>query len=666
MKQLYCFLVFLFFSLISQPLSAQYKLLEESITVHITDQSLEEVLDAISEAGEFFFSYNSNLLELDRQTTVHLNEISIKEALDQVIADSSISYKEIGNHIILNRIHQTSPAIPVVVAPSPRPASPVAAPKPVYLRGTIVDKETGRQLLHASVYDLITGEAAVSDENGTFRLKLPPSTTEARLSIKHRLYLAQTIELDVTKDRRIEVSLQPRTLQQVQPKSFFLASSDTINPLKDVAFVSLFVDDSTLNQPASTSRLQTVLGQFSFLPRFGTQRLNWQKFNRLSFNLLAGYSAGLKGIELGLLMNADRYGVAGLQVAGIGNAVGGNLAGVQIAGVFNVNKESVYGAQIAGVNNWADSLTGVQISPVNNVLKGRMYGAQITGGVNVASGEVYGAQLSGCINASGGKVQGWQVAGLANWGKELEGVQASGLANFSTGNKEGKVQGAQVAGLFNIGQTLYGTQVSGLFNISTGDFQGAQISSLFNVAKKGRGIQIGLVNISDSLKGIPIGLLNIIRDGHNGIEYGASPTFPISLRLKTGNHRLYNIFAAGMRPNNGNMVWGYAYGLGTAIRIFKKSHIHGELLAWQVHQDERFITDLNLLTQFQMAYAVPIKNRFQVSLGPTLNFHLSQYKNPDTGEFLTELAPNTTLEGSSADFQGQFWMGGHVSIMLLK
>ncbi|MEM7373961.1 MAG: hypothetical protein AAF587_35545 [Bacteroidota bacterium] len=647
---------------------AQSSILNQTITVHITDQSLEEVLQEISETGEFYFSYNPALLDLDRVMTVHLNSVSTRKALDHVINDPSIQYKEIGSHVILNRVRiQTEPER-ISLPPSEVARTLPSPPKEKRIIGYIFDAESGRKLAHASIYEIYQGKAAVTNEKGAFRLRTSPHRRRISLSVKHRLYIAQNIEMQMRRqDTSIKVYLQPRTVKKVAPQSFFLASADTINPLADVAMVSWFVADSTLVNSVSEDSLDTHLGQFSIIPTLGTHKFFGRKFNRFSFNLFAGYTTGLKGVEVGGILNIDRHGVAGIQAAGVGNAVGGNLAGVQIAGIFNVNKKSVYGAQIAGFNNWADSLHGVQLSPVNNVLKGRLYGAQVTGMLNVAAGELYGAQLSGFANVCVGAVKGWQIAGFANWGKELDGVQIAGLANVSMGNSEGRVNGLQLGGLFNIGQTLTGGQVAGLFNISTGDFQGTQISSLFNIAKKGKGIQIGLVNVSDSLQGIPIGLVNIIRNGHNGLELNASMAFPLSLRLKTGNHRLYNIFSAGMKPTSQTLVWGYGYGLGTAIKVFKKSYIHGELMAWQIHQDRQLITDLNLLSQFQLAYAYPLTKRLQVSVGPTFNLHISNYRDPDTGAYLSELATNESMASwNFSNVQAQAWIGGQVGLMLLK
>jgi hypothetical protein len=102
---------------------------------------------------------------------------------------------------------------------------------------------------------------------------------------------------------------------------------------------------------------------------------------RLSFNLFAGYTAGLAGFELGGLGNVESAFACGVQVAGLGNIVVGPVEGVQIT---------------TGVN-FGRGLRGVQLGIVD-VVSGEVRGTQV-GLVNVASGEVKGAQI-GLVNVA--------------------------------------------------------------------------------------------------------------------------------------------------------------------------------------------------------------------------------------------------------------------------
>ena len=57
-----------------------------------------------------------------------------------------------------------------------------------------------------------------------------------------------------------------------------------------------------------------------------------------------------------------------------------------------------------------------------------------------------------------------------------------------------------------------GTQISGLVNVAKKDMKGIQISSLLNKAKSIKGLQIGLINYTNSQLGTSIGFLNFSKN----------------------------------------------------------------------------------------------------------------------------------------------------------
>ena len=122
--------------------------------------------------------------------------------------------------------------------------------------------------------------------------------------------------------------------------------------------------------------------------------------NKVSLNLLGGYSYGNTALELGGLYNANRHFTKGLQFAGILNYTGQSLNAVQFAGVANISAKGTVGAQIGGVANVAHDAS-VQIGGVVNVAK-QVKGVQI-GVVNYAD-SCDGVQI-GLINVvkKGGK-----------------------------------------------------------------------------------------------------------------------------------------------------------------------------------------------------------------------------------------------------------------------
>jgi hypothetical protein len=204
--------------------------------------------------------------------------------------------------------------------------------------------------------------------------------------------------------------------------------------------------------------------------------------NRISFNLLAGYSGGVDGFELGGFLNMDRNDVRGFQIGGLGNIVGGNAKGMQMGGLFNFNLGKLKGFQIGGLANFvADTITGLQLGGLCNVMTSKIRGAQIGGLVNVITNNLDGWQVAGLINVAVNRNRGVQIAGLVNYAGTVSGLQLGVL----------------------------------------------------NIAKR-----------VDS--GVPIGVFSYVHKGYHLVEISGNEVFYGNIAFKTGVRSFYNIISAGI------------------------------------------------------------------------------------------------------------------------
>lgn len=147
--------------------------------------------------------------------------------------------------------------------------------------------------------------------------------------------------------------------------------------------------------------------------------------NKLSLNLLGGYSYGNTIFELGGLYNVNSNLTRGVQVAGIANYSGKTEKAIQIAGITNIAKAGITATQFSGIANIASETNGFQFSGITNISK-RINGVQFSGIANIAK-EVNGVQLSGILNLAN-KINGVQLA-LINIANESNGVSV-GLINI--------------------------------------------------------------------------------------------------------------------------------------------------------------------------------------------------------------------------------------------
>ena len=351
--------------------------------------------------------------------------------------------------------------------------------------------------------------------------------------------------------------------------------------------------------------------QYSFIHPMGTNGVNaGQTVNNLSLNVLIGYQGGVDGVEVAGFSNTLKYDMRGAQLAGFSNTVLGNVEGGQFAGFVNTSKGYTDGMQLAGFANLSgDSLRGLQ-------------GA---GFVNVANGKSEAIQLAGFANYSRGALQGVQGAGFVNMVSDtVAGVQAAGFANI---NSKG----------------MSGTQAAGFANITKGDVDGLQISGFLNVAKRVKGVQIGIINIADTIEnGVAIGVLNFVKNGYFGIELSANESLYANASLKMGTRMFYNIFTVGFTPLKNDFILGFGYGVGTETKLNDKWHTNTELIAYHINETNSskgdvFSDDTNLLSKLNVNFGYTLKGNKEIFFGPSLNVLVTQ--NEKNGKIESSLPP---------------------------
>ncbi len=374
------------------------KLLHKSVSVSVSQQPVAQVLHSIEKQGKFYFSYNSDVIPGDSLVTFSAYNQPLHLVLDGLLSGRYL-YKETGEYIILQR-------------------APVE--KYFLVTGHLEDQETGKPVDYASVYSKSLLVSTLSNEDGSFRLKMKDPVFPMRVSVSKIGYADTTILINTGKERRWDITLVPRAVD--------LDEVVVYNSGADRTWLArLFVSSQLRRQSRNIGKFFVALPyQLSLTPGLGTHgRMSGQVTNKVSLNLIGGYTAGVNGVELAGVFNISRSRVRVVQMAGVFNIVSGAVKGVQMAGVHNKVMESVTGLQAAGA--------------FNKVSNG-MRGVQMAGAINQVQGSVSGLQMSGLANVGKEKVSGLQL-GPINYAKNLQGVQIGvvNIADSSSGYSFGLI-----------------------------------------------------------------------------------------------------------------------------------------------------------------------------------------------------------------------------------
>ncbi|HTL09800.1 MAG TPA: STN and carboxypeptidase regulatory-like domain-containing protein, partial [Chitinophagaceae bacterium] len=134
-------------------------LTEKPISLDIKKQPLGDVLEIISNQADFYFSYNSNIINKDSLVSITVSGKPLRLVLDQLFRNR-YAYRVSGKYIIV-RLAAYNP-----------PPQKSAYNNGYILRGYIVDRETGEAVRDASVYEKKHLQSALTNANGYFAIRL--------------------------------------------------------------------------------------------------------------------------------------------------------------------------------------------------------------------------------------------------------------------------------------------------------------------------------------------------------------------------------------------------------------------------------------------------------------------------------------------------------------
>lgn len=342
-------------------------LLEKSVGLEARDEPLGQLLEEIGRQGGFYFSYHSKVVPDDSLVTITIPNAPVGEVLNRLLP-ASLEFLEAGSHVIIRSRRQVLEFILEDIS---------ERGNAFIVSGKVLDPRTGQALPNASVYERQLLLATLTDKRGQFRLRVRDRYHTVALTASKALYEDATVFVQLR-----GVVVLPRPEQAGDQDSWFNGEEQQ-GEVERTALGRFLVSSGQRIQSLNLREFFTENPvQASLTPGLSSQgRLSGQLVNKVSINLLGGYTAGVDGVEIAGVFNINRKSVRHVQAAGAFNIVGGSAHGVQIAGLhnlvlgavrglqaaggFNVVKGDVDGVQVAGWVNFANHLRGVQVGVVN-------------------------------------------------------------------------------------------------------------------------------------------------------------------------------------------------------------------------------------------------------------------------------------------------------------
>ena len=585
-------------------------LIDRRISIDVTNQRFSDVLKLISSKGNFYFSYNSSIIARDSLVSISASNRPVKQVLDQLLGNQ-YKWQQNNNYIILHKAPVTVPALVASSTPSTE--------KSYTVTGYVLNGETGEKVGNVSIYQKERLVSTMTDNKGFFKIRLNSRYSTASLTISREMFEDTTVVIQPKFDQQVTIVMTPvvtsESVVTISPVENELPDTIVVKPSEPFAAASF--GNVEVNQVEKTRWGKRLLSakqniqsinlkkffadrtfQLSLTPGLSTHgKLSAQVVNSFSVNLVGGYTAGVSGIELGGAFNINKKDVRYLQAAGALNITGGSVTGVQLAGFHNHVLGNVDGVQASGFSNFVKgNVTGAQLSSTYNHVNGSLTGIQASNFSNFIKGKLIGVQLSNIHNVCWDSVYGMQAATIVNFAhKQVSGAQLSVIGNFA--NRE---------------------------------LNGVQISTIFNYAKKLRGVQIGLINVSDTSAGYSIGLINIVFKGIHKLVFSTNEVLRYNAAFKTGNKKLYSILLAGYSERKDTAsTYSFGYGFGHEFTVAKWFSINPEFTSQFLHTGNWDNT--NIMNKLHLQFNLKLGKYISLFAGPSFTMYYSEQEKGTEG-----------------------------------
>jgi len=194
--------------------TSQESVFDRKISLPEQRTTLYQALNQISDSIGYFFIYDSKVVNNEKRIKVSANNLKLSIVLNNLLSDSSLSFKNIGQHIL---IYQPSALADTTTN---RPTDYMI------IRGQVFDSQTKEPIPYATVGIMVLSIGNVTNRDGLFVLKVPKSQSNNYITVSHIGYKSKQLPLEVMGNEKVDfflevehISIQEVIIRNVNPQS---------------------------------------------------------------------------------------------------------------------------------------------------------------------------------------------------------------------------------------------------------------------------------------------------------------------------------------------------------------------------------------------------------------------------------------------------------------
>jgi hypothetical protein len=225
-------LVSLFFLIFLSPVLSQD--LQRKITLKMTDKPISEVLNEITRQSEINFSFNPQILPVDKHISVHSRNKSVAIILDEILKPLGIVYQKVENHLVLK------PQIPSEKEETQ--INPESSGR-YTLSGYLSDKNAGEMLIGANVYVKGTTVGTMTNGYGFYSLTLSSAVYSVIFSYMGYREAEREVNMNENIRMSMEMEEEKREIKEVE-----IIAADRESDIRNAQMSEFRFSQKTLSQ----------------------------------------------------------------------------------------------------------------------------------------------------------------------------------------------------------------------------------------------------------------------------------------------------------------------------------------------------------------------------------------------------------------------------------
>lgn len=181
-----------------QKVKCQESILDSTFTFMEGTVRTANALNIISKRTGYSFTYDSRLIDPDRNTEMNFREMTLRNILGSILGDESLDYTVIDKYIIISR----------QVAKSRVLSDTLKTRDVIYITGLITDEETGEPLQFATVSLKNRGRGTITNGNGQFGLKITSESINDTLFISFLGFYGKELPVRQAIGRNLKIEMK--------------------------------------------------------------------------------------------------------------------------------------------------------------------------------------------------------------------------------------------------------------------------------------------------------------------------------------------------------------------------------------------------------------------------------------------------------------------------